>query len=281
LATPTETVKTATIWFYIIKCWELAMQKIKIIEHNIIIYKNASRNITKYILKTLTLILTTTILSLFSINCQGNISDKSNTPNDLLKYSIIKEDIYEIPLKTQVTLNVLISDKEIDKQKIKDLLNHLYKKTSTRTGFKHHKHPTNIYIYAFTSKDKANSGMGQWVGMISKSGFDASPTIDISERQLESLKDVAEDRWGLPFNRRQEIWGKMVLSEDKAQKEADKKYPLDQANITEDNMRKNVELRDELEIKYKTEIASEYGVDIAIIDSVTIEGLMNGWAFPK
>lgn len=46
-------------------------------------------------------------------------------------------------------------------------------------------------------------------------------------------------------------------------------------------MVKNVDLMRELKEKYENELAKEYKVDKAIIDSVGLEGLKKGWAFPK
>ncbi len=101
-------------------------------------------------------------------------------------------DIYEAPIKTQVTLDMLIEEMKMDEQKIKDLLNQHHDKTIKRSGFKYHVLPSNIYAY--TSKDKAESGMGQWVRMISKNHDDTKSKIDISETQLNSLTETAEDR---------------------------------------------------------------------------------------
>ena len=206
---------------------------------------------------------------------------KTEIPKRPLEYSIHKEDVYEAPIKTQVTLEVLIKDKEMNEQRIKALLNYLYDKTIKRSGFKHHDHPTNIYIYAYTSKDKAESGMGQWVGMISKSYNDKNPKINISDRQLSALTEVARDKWDLTHKQRKEIWNKTILAEDKAQKEADKIYPLDKPGITQDDIIKNIELMRKLNVEYENEITKEYGVDKAIIDSISLEGIRKGWAFPK
>ena len=38
---------------------------------------------------------------------------------------------------------------------------------------------------------------------------------------------------------------------------------------------------DQLSEKYAKELANKYGIKITVLDSVFIEGLVNGWAFPK
>lgn len=220
------------------------------------------------------------ILSLILTNCRNNSTDRKEA-TQLLKYSILDEDIYDIPLKTQISLNVLIEDSTINKENIKDLLKHLYDKTIRRSGFKYHNNPTNIFIYAFTTTDKAKSGMGQWVGMISKGHSENLPSINISDLQLNAINEIEVNKWHLTYIQRQEIWSKIIHLEDKSQLEADKKYPLDHAGITFKDIKKNSELMKSLKKKYEKELAKEYHVEKVIVDSVGLEGIVNGWAFPK
>lgn len=212
-------------------------------------------------------------------------SAKAQTANTktetLLNYKLLNDEVYDAPIKTQVQLDILILDTAISEQKIRKLLTFLYGKTIKRTGFKHHSNPTNIYIYAFTSKEKAESGMGQWIGMISKSYNDNHPKIAISDIQLNSLTLKPTEKFGFSESVRIEIWNKSIKVEDRAQKEADIKYPLDKVGITMKDIEKNGALNEKLKEKYEKELATEYGIDLAIIDSISMEGLMKGWPFPK
>jgi len=142
------------------------------------------------------------------------------------KYTILDEDVYDAPIKTQVSLNVLVSG-NISEPGLRALLNQLYSSIKARRGFKYHDSPTNIYIYAFTSKERAESGMGQWVAMLQKSYDDVKPTISINERQIAQLGAKPEKRFGLSEEKRKEIWKELVLVEDRARKEAEEQYPLD------------------------------------------------------
>jgi len=209
-------------------------------------------------------------------NCSNSTQTKY-----ILKHTILKNEVNDSPIKTQVEIDVLITDTAITKQKVSDLLTFLYSKTAKRTGFEYHTNPTNIYIYAYTSKEKAESGMAQWIGMISKSYDDVQPQIDISETQLKSLTLKSVEKFGLPQKIRLEIWKKSIKIEDRAQKEADKKYPLDKAGITKNDIKKNVALNDKLKAKYEKGLAAEYGISVAIIDSIGLEGMTKGWPFPK
>lgn len=223
------------------------------------------------------------IIFLFVLSCGAIFLSCSNDkkPENLLKYEVLKDEIYDAPVKTQVHLDILIHEKSISENKILDLLTFLYDETISRSGFKYHTNPTNIFIYAYSSKEKAESGMGQWVGMISKSYDDTSPTINISETQLNSLSLKPTNKFGLTENERIEIWNKSIKIENKAHKEADKKYPLDKTGITMNEIKKNNALWENLKEKYEKELANEYGIGKEIIDSISVEGLTKGWAFPQ
>ncbi len=206
---------------------------------------------------------------------------KSTQSKEILKHTILKNEVQDVPIKTQVQIDVLISDTAITKQKVNDLLTYLYYKTAKRTGFKHHTNPTNIYIYAYTSKEKAESGMAQWVGMISKSYYDSHPKINISDTQLNSLKLEPIEKFGLSEKLRLEIWNKSIKIEDNAHIEADLKYPLDKAGISQVDIKNNRTLYYKLKENYNKELAAEYDIPVAIIDSIGGEGITKGWPFPK
>jgi len=227
-------------------------------------------------MKNLTLFLI--LLTLTLTNCETN---SSKNKIEILEYSIHNEDVTQAPAKTQVALNVIINTNSTTKQEVKDLLIFLYEKTKKRTGFKYHKNPTNIFIYAFTSIDKAESRMEQWIGMISKNQGETNPKIKISEVQFNSLNVIDEEKWELSKKQRLEVWNKLIHLEDKAQNETNAKYPLDKVGITEKDIHKNANFYKIITKKYKAELAKESGIDYNLIDSIGVEGIKNGWAFPK
>lgn len=140
------------------------------------------------------------------------------------EYVVLNEDVYDIPLKTQVKLNILVSD-EISEVGLRNLLQKLYSSTKARSGFKYHSSPTNIYIYAFTSKERAESE--QWIAMLAKSYDDAGPSVSINKRQIARLGAKPEEKFGLSEEKRMEIFGELVLIERRALKEADEKFPIE------------------------------------------------------
>ena len=96
------------------------------------------------------------IFSILLTSC-GNVKKEKAI---LLKYTLLKDDISDTPLKTQILTDIVLEEKEnITEKKLDILLNTLYKERKNRTGFKYHKKPNTVAIYAYSTKEKANSGM--------------------------------------------------------------------------------------------------------------------------
>ena len=199
------------------------------------------------------------------------------------KYSILSEDVYDIPLKTQVELNILVSG-EISETGLKALLNKLYSSTKAKKGFKYHNSPTNIYIYAFTSKERAESGMGQWIAMLQESPGDLGPRISISKRQIAQLGAKPEERFGLSETNRIEIWKEYVLAEDRAWEKAEERYPFN-TGLSQSQFQKQAEkltlFRQQLEKQYKGELAKKYGLTLEQLKEIADEGVTKDWPLPK
>ena len=188
------------------------------------------------------------------------------------KHTILNEELYDVPIKTQVTLNVLVSG-EITEPGLRALLNQLYSSIKARKGFKYHDSPTNIYIYAFTSKERAESGMGQWIAMLQKSPGDAKATISINERQITQLGAKPEERFGLSEEKRKGIWKELVLVEDRAMEEALEQYP--------EEFEKQVEMERRLIDDYKNKLAEKYELTREQLQEISVEGVEKDWPFPK
>ncbi len=221
------------------------------------------------------------VLLMFSCSNKGNNNSTNNGEINLVDYTILKETIYDKPIKTQVQLDVLLTSKNINEYEVRTLLNYLYEKTKYRKGFEYHNNPTNIYIYVYDSKEKAKAEMGQWIGMVAKGYDEEFPEIRISEKQLKSLTILPEEKFGLSNKQRIDIWNELIKAEDRAEIEAEKRYPLDSADLTREDMKNNSKYFNSLLKQYEIEIAKEYNVELAITDSISIEGLKKGWAFPN
>lgn len=209
-----------------------------------------------------------------------------STPPILLSYKILKEDIYDAPVKSQVSLNILVPQKSSENE-LRSLLTHLYSKYSKRNNLKYHDYPTNIYIYAYTNQERANSEMGQWLAMLAKSSGDIQPTFKFNDREYKSLNNSQENRFGLSESKRKLIWREIILAEDRARQEAETLYPLtveyiqNNPNGGESQLKKQSEMLNILSQKYKNEIAKKYSITINQLKHISVEGLEKDWTYPK
>jgi len=203
-----------------------------------------------------------------------------------LSHFVLDEDVYDAPVKTQVRLEILVSG-QVSKPALETLLRSLYSSTRQRRGFKFHESPTHIFIYAYTSRDHAESGMGQWIAMLSRKGENAEPEIDMNDRQLSQVGARPEERFGLSEAKRKQIFSEIVKAEDRAEKEAEAKYPLSDPSRPGDSesFLRKVErysaLKEKLNEKYNDELAAQYGLTRQQLDEVGMEGMIKDWPFPR
>lgn len=143
------------------------------------------------------------------------------------EYTVLDEKVHDAPIKTQVQLDILVTG-EITETGLRRLLGDLYANRAGRTGFRHHAKPTHIFISAYTDRDSATSGMGQWIAMLSKVGESGQPEIRVNNRQLAGMKTASEVRFGLTEQKRISIWQEYVVDvEDRANREAKETFPLE------------------------------------------------------
>lgn len=209
---------------------------------------------------------------------QKNIKEGST----LLKYTVLEEDVYDAPIKTEIITHILLDKNDsITSKKLRKLLFTLYDERKSRTGFEHHLNPNTVAVYAFSTKEKAKSGMGQWVAMISKlnNTNNDGPKFKIDDIEFNSLYLEDEMRWGFSHEERQEIWNEIIFSERYGTDKAFEKYPL--SEITEDELAKAGELASELEKQQQKEIIDKYKIHQNTLDSIGVEGLSKGWPFPE
>ena len=221
------------------------------------------------------------LIAILTSNC-STPKKKEESTSISLDYKILNEKIMDNTASSKkVIINLIIHDtnkkiKLVNDKMVKNLLYSIYNKKSKEIDV-----PITIGIYVYLSKEKAESGMAQWLGMLSKSYTEGSPRININEAQLKYVNSKPTIKYGLAENKRKEIWGLMIKSEYRAQKDADKTYPLDDPKNIKSNSRKNIDLNEKLIEKYKIELADQLKLDMAILDSIGIEGLEYGWTFPK
>ena len=195
-------------------------------------------------------------------------------------YIVLSENIHDVPIKTQVELNILVSG-EISDAGLRKLLNELYSSTKARTGFQYHSSPTNIYIYAFTTKERYES---EWIAMLQESPVDVGPIIIINQRQIVQLGAKPEEKYGLSEGKRKTICKEIILIEDKALKEAEKRFPLG-ATLGPSELRKQIDnqfkLEQQLKEKYEKQLCKKYRLTDKQLKEIVKEGVTKDWTMPK
>ena len=88
-------------------------------------------------------------------------------------FKLISERIQDIPIKTQIEQHIVASAIPTKEQIEAEILKR-YRAARSRSGFRYHNPPTNIYIYVYGTEEQARAERGLWVGMIAKS---YSPTF--------------------------------------------------------------------------------------------------------
>lgn len=201
---------------------------------------------------------------------------------DLPKFTLLKDTSYE-DAGTAKVIWVILVPPDITKESLSNLLNDLYSQGLAKR-FKQHDQATVIDIKAYMSKEHAESGMGQWVGWINKSGGRNQPSLSFDDRQINQLGKKAEEKFGLAEDKRKEIWKEAVLVEDRANREAEQEHPEPKPYSKEAYMaayEKREKLSDELMNKYRNQLAKKYGLSRKELDEIRHEGLEKSWPLPN
>jgi hypothetical protein len=214
--------------------------------------------------------------------------------NEIPNYLVLNSEISDTKSKTLYALEVATNAK-LPEGDTKLLLNHLYDSIMSTEVYEHRNHPNAVRISVYETREHFESGMGQWMGMISKAENDNSPNIEINqpapissnfEKENENLLNEMDTQT------QKEIWNELIIAEDKSNAEAEKKYPIkvtgktiaeinNQKEIAEKNSAKHYEYQENLLKKYKEDIREKYNINDTIIKAITNKGLEENWAFPK
>lgn len=94
-----------------------------------------------------------------------------------------------------------------------------------------------------------------------------------------------EQRSGLTESKRREIFRALVRAEDRAQAEADQRYPTNTNCVpvseAKRNVRRNAALADSLRKVYLRQVRQGYGITESLADSITAEAMSERWATPE
>ena len=202
-------------------------------------------------------------------------------------YDVVDQDTYDAPIKTQIVLHAVVSG-TLTELGLKQLLQKLYDEAKATRGFKYHGgKPTHVFIYLYTSQDHFESGMGQWIAMLSKIGENSRVDTEVKKEQISQLDAKPEVKHGLPESKRKEIFRAIVTAEDRAYADAQRMYPLpdpskpgySQAKASE-QLKKQAKALNTLTDKYKSEVAKRYGITQEQLSDISVEAFVKDWPFP-
>jgi len=185
-------------------------------------------------------------------------------------------------IKVMVNQDIWVKN-HLHSKNLRKLLNEQYQKILKRSGNKYFNHPTQIFIYLFNSKERAQNSGANWVAMAATKVDGSGMDISISKTRLRAAKLKPVEKFGLKEDVRKRIWKELIKSQDKAQKNADQRYTVNaiDPDFKQSNVVKNANLDNELSQKYRKELEEKYHLKPGILDSITNEGLRKGWSFPK
>lgn len=82
-----------------------------------------------------------------------------------IKYELIDENVYDIPIKTQYSARIKVDD-DMSNDSISILCNQLFKEAINKR-YKYHKEPTHVFIYVYNKREPLTQGL-KWRAMISR-----------------------------------------------------------------------------------------------------------------
>jgi hypothetical protein len=202
-------------------------------------------------------------------------------------YDVVDRQTYDTPIKTQVELHAVVSG-TLTELGLKQLLQKLYAQINATRGFKYHGgKPTHVFIYLYTSRDHFKSGMGQWIGMLSKIGASARADTQVKVELISQLDAKPEVKQGLPEPKRKEIFRAIVAAEDRADADAQRMYPLPEplkpgyskAKVRAQVM-KQAKALNTLTEKYKAGVAKRYSITEKQLLDISVEAIEKNWPMP-
>jgi len=213
------------------------------------------------------------LLVALPILASSQTTDKTAPEEKKARYWALPDQVYDSPAKVQV-VRLLVLNGPASRKEIEHFIRHEYKSISKKSGFAHAEHPTHIGIYLFDTEKKAKAGQSLWLGMLwSPDTSKPMPDIEVNQIRLKNAWSKAEDRFGLSEAQRKKVFEELVPAEDRANKEAERRFPTD--------FKKQATYSQELEAKYTAEVAEKYKLTEEQLSKISVEAFEKGWPLPE
>jgi hypothetical protein len=200
-------------------------------------------------------------------------ADKTAQEGKKSRYRALPDEVHDSPAKVQF-VRLLVLNGPASKTEIEQIIRQEYKSISKKSGFKHAEHPTHIGVYLFETEEKAKAGQGLWLGMLwSPDTSKPMPDIKVHQVRLKNAWSKAEERFGLSEVQRKKVFEELVLAEDRANKESERRFPTD--------FKKQAAYSQELNTKYTAKIAEKYKLTEEQLLKISVEAFEKGWPLPE
>jgi hypothetical protein len=187
-------------------------------------------------------------------------------------FSLVDEELSDVPAKTQIVQHI-VADGVPTRSDLEEEIQRRYQAATARRGFRYHNPATNILIYVYGTKEQAKAGQGLWLGMIAKwDNRKSDPPVVISEQRLAALSQPEEQRFDLSESERKRIFRQIAALEDRASEEA-------MALVPNSMVMRQIDVQDELEKKYKAELARRNQLTEDQLLEISVEGVTEGWVY--
>lgn len=223
------------------------------------------------------------------------------SPATRLTYVVVKEEVYDAPIKTQIVQHIVVSGVPREAELRAEIFK-LYRSAKARRGFRYHNPATNIYLYVYGTKEQARAQGIRWIGMIAMGPLDkVEPRVAVDEGRLAALSQKPEDRFSLSEQKRKRAFREVGAAEDRAWDEAKARVP-DQKfteiamalqkkrggvvppgrgaqvmKLYRKQLMKQTDLAHKLQKQYRAEIARKHGLTDEQLLKISFEGVTKGW----
>ncbi len=143
-------------------------------------------------------------------------------------YQMVDETLEGEPGQTKIALRIIVSEKH-SKESLTLLLQQLSTSIRARIEFQTGAPLQNIVIWAYISKTHVHS-QALWLANLEQVG-NSKAVIRFNELQLQELRSLPEQRFGLSEEQRKQVWQELNTLQATAKKEATARYPLDPSNF--------------------------------------------------
>lgn len=207
---------------------------------------------------------------------------KPPEPKDLLEHEILYEDVSDTPVKTMLEMHILVPG-ELTEEGLRELLDDLYQRARKRSGFRYRSRISQIFIYAFSSREQQQNSTALWVAMLSWNEGN-EPHLSVRETQIEAANAEPQVIFGLTEEQRREVYAESRSRSWQASEDANDRYPVDAGMDREaalERMDQQNEYCRQQREACEAEQMAEWGLTEEQLEAIFIEGAESGWPYPQ